>query len=1024
MFFTQGASHKAHITNATGENAKTCARRTSKRAARSASDAPGRFSLRIISCLLLLLCAASGASAQTPRPVLLSDPASTRALALDSVTHAREPFVPESEIAWAADRRTRVTLFAMSLKLLPGEDASAVTAFAEDVSGRRYNLKVEYVGDASGAAGVSELILRLGDDLGDVGDVLVWISHGGVASNRVRVGVGHVSGGPPDDAGAVPTQPVLLAGSVIQNNEGLAGVDVTLEGGTSPLTLKTAGDGSYSFVVAPLNTYTLTPRAPFYDFDPPARTLNAIETSRTGLFFGARRQTHTIFGQLHDDAGRELFNFTVKLTSVAGFERTTSTDDTGQFTFFDVPAGFDYTVAPLDNEVATFTPAQTGQLTSDVSLSFDGKRKAYAIRGRVTDDAGPVNGATITLDGYSISTTTDSTGAYAFENLPAGFGYIVIASDPDHAYEQGVRRIESLERDERVDFVATPHFVLSGRVTDAGGRGVFGVFVTLTGKQSGATYTDDGGVYSFVVTAYGDYTITPSQYQGYYTFSPQAATLAGVDSSQTRDFGASLSSASSPSYVLEFDGAAKTVDHSITFQTYTGFWPEGVDLGHFFWEVWAMPGDNAGGTYMIADGYGGAHAILFGVGNLGTSEPGRFQLFGNVWDGSVIKSFGSDEGPAPGEWGHYAAGWDGQYVVLYFNGVPVGRTKWAGPRRTPGPGGGGGRLYVGGSNHNNFVGRIAQVRGYEESNPREAASVYSTFRPETVFGVDGNLLGWYFRPGDYMADLSRGYGGQPHTGAVRGWTADNNFVLPCFTCPRPVFVVDPTAPNFADPEHPGTPPAPVATPAPAPSGALVFDSFSRRNSTYALGGSGGLGSTEGGTAGAIQWRTNVATGAPQPFGILNGRAVLLANSRSLAWVDVGSNFDNFDVRVARKNGLVETGRDTGLSFRIADSSNYFFAYTSEGADPSAARLLTVGYFSNNQRTTLATGLAMPATWTTLRAVTNAAGLLEVYADGTRVYTTQNSFMSTAAGAGLYNNGPGLALSNRWDNFTLFATPIH
>jgi hypothetical protein len=33
-------------------------------------------------------------------------------------------------------------------------------------------------------------------------------------------------------------------------------------------------------------------------------------------------------------------------------------------------------------------------------------------------------------------------------------------------------------------------------------------------------------------------------------------------------------------------------------------------------------------------------------------------------------------------------------------------------------------------------------------------------------------------------------------------------------------------------------------------------------------------------------------------------------------------------------------------------------------------------------------------------------------------------MSTATGAGLYNNGPGLALANRWDNFALFATPIH
>lgn len=998
MFFTRKSSGKLSFKNRCGEIA------------------------RVSSCVLVLLCAAAAASGQTPRPVLLSDPNSTRAVALESVTHAPEPFAPESPVAWGADRRTRLTLFAMNLVLRSGEDASAVAAFAEDASGRRYTLKTEYVGEASSAQAVSELIVRLSDDLGEVGDVLVWISYGGRASNRVRVGIGHVGGGPADDAGSVPTQPVLLAGSVIQNNEGFAGVDVTLTGGTSPVTFKTGADGSYFFVAAPLGTYTLTPGAPFYDFEPASRTLDSVEVSRGGIFFGARRQTHSIFGQLSDEAGRGLFNVTVRLTSTEGFEpRTISTNGSGQFTVFGVPAGFKYTVTPLDDEVASYTPAQTGQLTEDIALSLTGRRKTYAIRGVVRDDAGVVKGASVSLKGHG-DTTTDVSGAYAFEGLPAGLRYTVDVSDPKHTYEQGRRVVESLERDERVDFFATLlSFVLSGRVTDADGRGVFGVFMSLAGTQTGVTYTDADGKYSFAVTAGGDYTLTPSQYQGYYAFSPPSAALNGIGSSRTTDFGATLSSASSPSHVLEFDGTSKSVDYTITFNTYTFFWPENVDLGHFFWELWAMPGENAGGTYMLSDGYGGAHAILFGVANFNSSEPGRYQLLGNIWNGSALTYFNSDEGPAPGEWGHYAAGWDGQYIVTYFNGVPVGRTKWAGPRRTPGPSGGGGRLYVGGSNHSNFVGRIAQVRGYEDSNPREDSSTYSTFRPETVFGVGGNLLSWYFRPGQYMDDLSRGYQGVPHTGGVRGWALGD--IYPCYTCTKPVFVVDPTAPNFADPAHPGTPPAPVATPAPVPSGALVFDSFSRRNSTYALGGMGGLGSTEGGATGALAWRTNVAAGGPQPFGMLNGRAVLLANALSLAWVDVGSNYDNFDVRVARRNGALETGRDTGLSFRVVDSANYFFAYTAEGASPSA-RLLTVGYYSNGQRTTLASALAMPATWTTLRVLTNAAGLVEVYADNTRVYTAQNTLMSTATGAGLYNNSPGLALANRWDNFSVFATPVH
>jgi uncharacterized protein GlcG (DUF336 family) len=41
--------------------------------------------------------------------------------------------------------------------------------------------------------------------MGDLGDVLVRIYYHDAASNRVRVGIGHVGGGPPDDPGAVPT---------------------------------------------------------------------------------------------------------------------------------------------------------------------------------------------------------------------------------------------------------------------------------------------------------------------------------------------------------------------------------------------------------------------------------------------------------------------------------------------------------------------------------------------------------------------------------------------------------------------------------------------------------------------------------------------------------------------------------------------------------------------------------------------------------------------------------------------------
>jgi hypothetical protein len=96
-------------------------------------------------------------------------------------------------------------LFANNVSLAAGETAADVNAAAEDGNHLIYPLTVEYVGSVSGTPDVTALIFRLNDNLGDVGDVLVGITLHGATSNRVRVGIGHVGGGPPDDV--VPPQP-------------------------------------------------------------------------------------------------------------------------------------------------------------------------------------------------------------------------------------------------------------------------------------------------------------------------------------------------------------------------------------------------------------------------------------------------------------------------------------------------------------------------------------------------------------------------------------------------------------------------------------------------------------------------------------------------------------------------------------------------------------------------------------------------------------------------------------------------
>jgi uncharacterized protein GlcG (DUF336 family) len=162
--------------------------------------------LAVLLCLSAtdLLCL-SDTSAQATRPVLFSDIDSTRAIAVDSVTNKKEPFSAIAPVSFAENDLTRVMLFAGNLRLANGETFSAVTADAEDESHNIYLLTVEYVGPVPDQSWATAVIVSLPQDIGDVGDVLVRIYYRGVASNRVRVGMGHIGGGPPDDPGAVPT---------------------------------------------------------------------------------------------------------------------------------------------------------------------------------------------------------------------------------------------------------------------------------------------------------------------------------------------------------------------------------------------------------------------------------------------------------------------------------------------------------------------------------------------------------------------------------------------------------------------------------------------------------------------------------------------------------------------------------------------------------------------------------------------------------------------------------------------------
>ena len=155
--------------------------------------------------LLLLICFVSAYAGVNKKPTLLSQSTNTRAVAFESVTMKAEPFSVNATVPYSSDNRTRLCIFAMDLELLPGEGVNAFTADVQDGPGKIYPLRVEFMGPVPGFPGITMFIVRLNDDLGDVGDVLLRLNLHGMSSNRVRVAIGHSGGGPADDLGAIAT---------------------------------------------------------------------------------------------------------------------------------------------------------------------------------------------------------------------------------------------------------------------------------------------------------------------------------------------------------------------------------------------------------------------------------------------------------------------------------------------------------------------------------------------------------------------------------------------------------------------------------------------------------------------------------------------------------------------------------------------------------------------------------------------------------------------------------------------------
>lgn len=124
-----------------------------------------------------------------PAPRLLTETNTERAIALDSVTMIRDPFPLNTVYNFSADRRTRISLFAVNAELMAGETAAALTARAEDSQQRVYPLTVEHVAVVPNFSWLTQINVQLPDGIGSVPEVRISINLRGSVSNKVFVGI-------------------------------------------------------------------------------------------------------------------------------------------------------------------------------------------------------------------------------------------------------------------------------------------------------------------------------------------------------------------------------------------------------------------------------------------------------------------------------------------------------------------------------------------------------------------------------------------------------------------------------------------------------------------------------------------------------------------------------------------------------------------------------------------------------------------------------------------------------------------
>lgn len=434
------------------------------------------------------------------------------------------------------------------------------------------------------------------------------------------------------------------------------------------------------------------------------------------------------------------------------------------------------------------------------------------------------------------------------------------------------------------------------------------------------------------------------------------------------------------------------------------YYVPGTTYSDFFWEGWVKFTKASANGYAWIDGYGGNHYNIFGA----TSDTVSCTVVGKYYEGSPDYS-GGEEFPL-NYWTHIAHGWDGTTYMQWINGCLAFVVAEATPRLCSANASSGMFMIGGPIDHSMWEGNISQVRGFEGSGclARGLPGGATDFAPERYFRplryISDTFQGCEFAmdlssPDAIFPDLSLGFDAAIppvdtarllHSGALAGNATSGVASSIAYSGTFPSWVSgDIIAPTYA--------PTPPSTPV----GAVVFDSFSRKDTTYAFytAGDSVTGSTEAGTAGALAW-------SQQTWPVRDGRLAYWHNYVEINTVDAG--IADVDARVTR---MANDFCHTGLVLRYTDANNYVYVkgYPTQ---------IVTGKVVAGIDTVLDSTAGVPSSYAILRADVVGTSMT-VYRDATSVATVTVP-SSAATRHGLYAPGQSTKNVNRFDDFTIFA----